>query len=72
MNENESNMMIGNGDLATLDDQGPDNYLMSFQDNKDKESISSQRTLRYNDFELIAKQAENDPEYELPLDDRQS
>ena len=72
LNENESNMTIGNRDLATLDDQGQNSYLMAFQDKVDKESISSQRTLRYNDFELIAKQAENDPNYELPLDDGQS
>ena len=72
LNENESNMTIGNRDLATLDDQGQNSYLMAFQDKVDKESISSQRTLRYNDFELIAKQAENDPSYELPLDDGQS
>ena len=53
LNENESNMTIGNRDLATLDDQGQNSYLMAFQDKVDKESISSQRTLRYNDFELI-------------------
>ena len=46
--------------------------MMGFRDNKDKESMSSQRTLRYNDFELIGKQAENDPNYALPLDDGQS
>ena len=55
-----------------MDDQGQDSYMLGFQDDKDKNSISSQRTLRYNDFELIAKQAENDPAYELPLDDGQS
>ena len=55
-----------------MEDQGPNGYLMGLQDKLDKESISSQRTLRYNDFELIAKQAENDPAYEIPLDDGQS
>ena len=34
-----------------------------------KTSTSSQRTLRYNDFELVQKQAENDPKYEVHLDE---
>ena len=32
-------------------------------------ATSSQRTLRYNDFELVQKQAKDDPKYAVDLDD---
>ena len=34
-----------------------------------KTSTSSQRTLRYNDFELVQKQAEKDPAFAVHLDE---
>ena len=34
-----------------------------------KTSTSSQRTLRYNDFELVQKMAQNDPDYAVDLDE---
>ena len=34
-----------------------------------KTSTSSQRTLRYNDFELVQKMAEKDPAFQVHLDE---
>ena len=34
-----------------------------------KTSTSSQRTLKYNDFELVQKKYANDPEYAIELDE---
>ena len=38
-------------------------------DYRGKTSTSSQQTLRYNDFELVQKMAENDPAYAVDLDE---
>lgn len=40
-----------------------------FEGYRGKTATSSQRTLRYNDFELIQKQAENDPNYAVDIDE---
>ena len=34
-----------------------------------KTTTSSQRTLRYNDFELVQKEAQNDAKYQLHVDE---
>jgi len=36
---------------------------------RNKTATSSQRTLRYNDFELVQKQAQEDPNYAVHLDE---
>ena len=39
------------------------------EDYRGKTSTSSQRTLRYNDFELVQKMAENDPNFKVHIDE---
>ena len=62
---NRRNNSIG-APTETFDTKDGD-YLQD--DYRGKTSTSSQRTLRYNDFELVQKMAENDPNFKVHIDE---